>query len=178
MVKGNTTGGKNYKKGKHTSVHIPYLERAPDQMYARVVKVLGNRNVQCYCNDNKLRICHIRGVMRNRVWINIGDLVLISCRELAKKEDRDSEKADIVAKYDNEHLHRLKGEPDINQRLFLQMETASDKIIKEITGKQNTLVGLPDDDDIGIEFDRGAETEDTSDKESSDSEKSIDVDDI
>lgn len=123
MVKGNTTGGKNYKKSKHgTATKPPYLERAEDQMYARVVRTMGNRNVQCLCNDLRTRLCHIRGVMRNRVWINVGDYVLISIRGLAAEENKDTEKADILAKYDTDHLHRLRGEPDINARLFSPIE--------------------------------------------------------
>jgi initiation factor 1A len=179
MVKGNTTGGKNYKKSKHTSIKAPYIERGVDQMWARAVKLLGNRNIQCYCNDNKVRICHIRGAMRNRSFVNVGDIVLISCRELAKKEDRDDEKADILAKLDPEHYHRLKGEAGVNPYLFVQMETASDKVLANIKGKdESELLDFNDDDDI---FDRGPVTEEkkpSDEQEDSDSEKSIDIDDI
>jgi initiation factor 1A len=178
MVKGNTTGGKNYKKSKHTSVKAPYIDRAPDQMWARAVKILGNRNIQCYCNDNKLRICHIRGAMRNRSFVNIGDIVLISCRELAKKEDRDDEKGDILAKLDPEHYHRLKKEEGVNPYLFQQMETASDKVLATIKGKDaSDLLDIDDDNDIFDRTEQGEETK-PSDEQESDSEKSIDIDDI
>ena len=146
MVKGNTTGGKNYKKSKHgTATKPPYLERAADQMYARVVRNMGNRNVQCLCNDLRTRLCHIRGVMRNRVWINPGDYVLISIRGLATEENKDTEKADILAKYDTDHLHRLRGEPDINARLFAPIEGIDGKVAIE--------------EEDGIEFDQGEEVD-------------------
>jgi translation initiation factor 1A len=135
MVKGNTTGGKNYKKSKHSGAVKPaYLERAEDQMYARVIRTMGNRNVQCFCNDLRTRLCHIRGVMRNRVWINVGDYVLISIRGLASEENKETEKADILAKYDADHLHKLKNEPDINSKLFLPIEGIDGKATVEEEG--------------------------------------------
>ena len=82
----NQKGGKNYKKSKHSSnTETPVLiDRADDQMYARIIRNLGNRNMLTFCNDNRIRLCHIRGSMRKRVWLAIGDLVLISIREFEK----------------------------------------------------------------------------------------------
>ena len=123
MTKGNKTGGKNYKKSKHGGTERPpYLEREEGQMFARVIRNMGNRNVQCYCNDGRTRLCHIRGGMRNRVWITVGDYVLITMRDLASVENKEKEKADLIAKFDPDHITRLKAEPGINERLFLQIE--------------------------------------------------------
>jgi translation initiation factor 1A len=52
--------------------------------------------------DGKKRMCTIRGSMRNRVWINAGDIVLIGLREFG-----DDAKADIIAKYFDEEAHEL-----------------------------------------------------------------------
>lgn len=152
----NTTGGKNYKKSKHSSGSFApaFIERQPDQLYARITKVLGSLNLLAYCNDNKTRICHIRGSMRKKVWINIGDIVLISVRDFEKdlqQSGKEYERADVVAKYDNEHLSKLKKMPDINQKLFLQLETADGTQLKEI-GKRDDKVEQSLDD-FGIEFD-------------------------
>jgi translation initiation factor 1A len=162
MVKGNTTGGKNYKKSKHGGLtKKPYPELEKDQMAARVVRNFGNRNLQCYCNDGKVRICHIRGAMRNRVWVNVGDLVIISRRELAK--DADDEKADILTKYEPEHLHKLKQEPGINENLFRAIETADARLddIFDRSGDKN---------DGGIEFDKSS-SEDEEEKEESEEDE-------
>lgn len=152
----NTTGGKNYKKSKHSSGSFApaFIDRQPDQLYARIVKVLGNRNLLAYCNDNKTRICHIRGSMRKKVWINIGDLVLISIRDFEKdlqQSGKEYERADVVAKYDVEHLSKLKKMPDINQKLFLQLETADGTQLKEIGKRDDKMEQTLDD--FGIEFD-------------------------
>ena len=69
----NLRGGKKYKSSKHQDLEVKLVERDSDQMYGRVIRLLGQRNVMVYCNDNKQRICHICGAMKQRVWINPGD---------------------------------------------------------------------------------------------------------
>jgi translation initiation factor 1A len=177
----NTTGGKNYKKSKHSSGSFApaFIDRQPDQLYARIVKLLGNRNLLAYCNDNKTRICHIRGSMRKKVWINIGDLVLISVRDFEKdlqQSGKEYERADVVAKYDVEHLSKLKKMPDINQKLFLQLETADGTLLKEIGKREDNVEQSLDD--LGIEFDYSDVKKEEKSKEESDSEKEVDIDDI
>ena len=52
--------------------------------------------------DGKKRMCTIRGAMRNRVWINAGDIVLIGLRDFG-----DDAKADIIMKYFDEEAQEL-----------------------------------------------------------------------
>lgn len=128
----NTQGGKAYKKGKHSTgddsaIHV---ERAPDQMYGRILKLLGGMNVKVFCNDNKERICHIRGSMRRRVYLREGDIVIISLRDLSTSADVKSqltmcggegtEKGDILAKCDPKFYSLLKKDPTTNTKLFLE----------------------------------------------------------
>ena len=178
----NRTGGKNYKKSKQTgSIAKPFIDKQPDQMYARILRNLGGRNMLVYCNDNKIRLCHICGAMKKFTWLNVGDLVLISLRGFEKKPEagsREYEKGDILAKYDSEHLGKLKKQPDINQKLFMTLETMDGKILAEIGSKEQTNIALPgDDDDMGIEFDRNDDAEENDEKESED-DKDFDIDDI
>ncbi len=177
----NRTGGKNYKKSKQTgSIVKPFIDKQADQLYARVLRNLGGRNMLVYCNDNKVRLCHICGAMKKFDWLSAGDLVLISLREFEKKPEPGSkhvyEKGDIIAKYDSEHLGKLKKLPDINQKLFMQLETMDGKILEEIGTKEQGKVLLPgENDDGGIEFDRSDEKEG---EDWDDEEKEIDIDDI
>jgi translation initiation factor 1A len=178
----NLTGGKNYKKSKQTgSISRPFLERAEDQLYARILRNLGGRNMLVYCNDNKVRLCHICGAMKKFNWLNAGDLVLISLRGFEKKVEDSSkdkyEKGDILAKYDQEHYSRLKKMPDVNQRLFMQLETMDGKILAEIGDKEEEKVRhlLPTEDTGGIEFDRDATKKEEVEE---DENKEIDIDDI
>jgi translation initiation factor 1A len=178
----NRTGGKNYKKSKQTgSIVKPFIDKQPDQMYARILRNLGGRNMLVYCNDNKIRLCHICGAMKKFTWLNTGDLVLISLRDFEKKPEAGSkeyEKGDILAKYDSEHLGKLKKQPDINPKLFMTLETMDGKILAEIGTKEQSKMTLPgEEDDGGIEFDRSDVTEK---KEGDDSEEDgeVDIDDI
>lgn len=136
-----------------------------------------------YSNDNKIRLCHICGAMKKFTWLNSGDLVLISLRDFEKKPEagsKDYEKGDIIAKYDPEHVGKLKKQPDINQKLFMSLETMDGKILAEIGSKeQSTRSLLPgEEDDGGIEFDRGDGPDEKQKEEESDEDKEIDIDDI
>jgi len=121
----NLKGGKKYKAGKHSDTKAEFHEIGEDQMVARVLKHLGDRNVLVYCNDGKDRIAHIRGgLSKKKAFIETGDLILISLRTTGldtdnKKQDR----GDVLAKYDHELLGQLKKVEGINKNLFLQMET-------------------------------------------------------
>lgn len=55
--------------------------------------MLGNGRCECKCFDGKNRLCHIRGKLRKKVWVNTGDIVLIGLR------DFQDNKADIILKY-------------------------------------------------------------------------------
>lgn len=119
----NFKGGKNYKKGKSGGDDGPaFVERAEDQLYGRVIKNLGNCNMIVYCGDNKRRFCHIRGAIRKRMWMNPGDIVLVSVRDFEKVEAGEMERGDIITKYDSKHYGKLKKMADFNQRLLCELE--------------------------------------------------------
>ncbi len=173
----NRTGGKNYKKSKQTgSIEKPFIERQPDQQYGRVLRNLGGRNMLIYCNDNKIRLCHICGAMRKFNWLGVGDIVLISLRDFGKKPEPGSkdkyEKGDILAKYDPDHLGKLKKMPDANPKLFMQLETMDGSVLAAIGEREANQTKLPgEDDDAGIEFDRDAEEEEDGSESDSDKPK-------
>lgn len=43
--------------------------------------MLGNGRLNANCFDGKPRLCHIRGKLRKKVWINTGDIILIGLRD-------------------------------------------------------------------------------------------------
>lgn len=153
----NIKGGKQYKKkaksaGEGTNAIM--IERQPGQQIARVIKVLGNRFMSCYCNDNKLRTCHVRGKMRGRDFVEKGDIVLVSLREFeagASTEELTKElTGDILAKYPYETISSLKKESGINPKLFMQLELLDGTRLAEIG---NSIIGLTEPDS-NWEFDR------------------------
>lgn len=129
----NNKGGKNYKKSKSITDEPICYERLEGQMFGRIIKVLGNCNLLVYCNDGRERICHIRGNMRKKVWMSVGDIVLISIRNFNDKDNIDNiskfdrfDKGDICAKYDQRTISKLRQkDPSINPKLFSVTESNS-----------------------------------------------------
>jgi translation initiation factor 1A len=134
-------------------------------MYGRVIRVLGNRNLLTYCNDNVVRLCHIRGSIRKDMWINIGDLVLISIREFLQDKKDKYEKGDILYKYDRDLYSTLKKDKDINTKLFLEIEKTDLQNIKKVQGTKYDM-----EHEEGFEFDK-------SDHDNDDGED-VDIDNI
>lgn len=54
------------------------------------------------CFDGVKRLCHIRGKLRKKVWINQGDIILIGLR------DYQDAKADVILKYTSDEARNLK----------------------------------------------------------------------
>jgi translation initiation factor 1A len=110
---GKGKGGKNRRRGKSDrdgKRELVFKEEM--QEYAQVSKMLGNARVEAFCFDGVSRMCQIRGQMRKRVWINVGDIVLVSLREFQDN------KADIIWKYTPDEARSLKayGELPANVR--------------------------------------------------------------
>ena len=106
-------GGKNRRRGKNENDDDKreLVFREDGQEYAQVTKMLGNGRLEAQCFDGEKRLAHIRGKMRKKVhivfffirrlptphatqvWINQGDIVLLSLR------DFQDDKADVIVKY-------------------------------------------------------------------------------
>lgn len=96
-------GGKNRRRGKNESEEKRELIMKEDgQEYGQVLRMLGNGRLEAHCFDGKKRLCHIRGKMRKKVWVNAGDIVLMGLR------DFQDDKADVILKYTPEESRRLK----------------------------------------------------------------------
>ena len=159
----NTKGGKGYKKKKkvssQASKELVQIVREPGQMPARALRLLGNRQVLCYCNDDVIRNCHICGRMKGKQWVNIGDVVLISLRDWSTNTAQKEVKlGDIVNVYTREHFSSLRKDPEVNNRLLMQLELSNgytmDSLGQDCSG---AVINLPQDD--GIEFDSSEEEE-------------------
>jgi initiation factor 1A len=70
--------------------------------YAQVIKMLGNGRLEALCFDGEKRLAHIRGKLRKKVWINQGDIILLSLR------DYQDEKGDVILKYSADEARSLK----------------------------------------------------------------------
>lgn len=164
----NTKGGKGYKKKKkQAKVYEPvFIDRQMGQMPARAIRLLGNRNVLCYSNDNVLRLCHICGKMKGRQFVEPGDVVLITLRDFmmsaSEKDLKNVKTGDIIAKYAPEQFNILKKEEGVNQKLFMKLETGG-HCVGEI-GTDYTGVEMAVAEDEGFEFEHSS-TESEEEKE-------------
>lgn len=104
MPRGRGKGGKNRKKAKNLGVEEKreLVFKEEGQEYGQVLRMLGNGRVEAFCFDGVKRMCTIRGSMKNRVWINNGDIVLIGLRDFG------DDKADVILKYYDEEAKELK----------------------------------------------------------------------
>ena len=116
--------------------------------YAQVIKMLGNGRLEALCFDGEKRLAHIRGKLRKKVWINQGDIILLSLR------DYQDEKGDVILKYSADEARSLKAYGELP-------ETA--KINETDTYGHEGV-------DDNVEFDE--------DRDNSSDEKDIDVDEI
>jgi len=161
MPKNKGKGGKNRRRGKNESEDVKReLTFAEDgQQYAQVVKMLGNGRLEALCFDGVRRLAHIRGKLRKKVWINTGDIILLSLR------DYQDAKGDVILKYSADEARSLKAYGELPEHAKLNETDAT---------------GPGDDGDCGFTFDNDADTDDESeDEEAGPSHaKEIDIDDI
>ncbi|XP_039265938.1 eukaryotic translation initiation factor 1A, X-chromosomal-like [Styela clava] len=104
MPKNKGKGGKNRRRGKNENDREKreLIFKEDGQEYAQVIKMLGNGRLEAMCFDGVKRLCHIRGKLRKKVWINQADIILIGLR------DYQDDKADVIMKYNAEEARNLK----------------------------------------------------------------------
>ncbi|CCU99528.1 unnamed protein product [Malassezia sympodialis ATCC 42132] len=121
MPKAKGKGGKNRRRGKNDSDDKRELVfKDESQEYAQVVKMLGNGRLEAMCFDGEKRLAHIRGKLRKKVWINNGDIILLSLREF---EDG---KADVIQKYTPDEARSLKQYGELPETTKISEETFGD----------------------------------------------------
>jgi translation initiation factor 1A len=91
------------KKNKTQNLKRDLQLREDGQIYAKVLKTLGNCRLELECYDGVKRIGHIRGSMKNKIWIATGDIVLACTR------DFQNDKCDIILKYTPEEIRKIIG---------------------------------------------------------------------
>lgn len=70
------------------------------EVLAIVTQMLGSDKLQVECDDDKKRIARIPGKLRKRVWIRVGDLVLLEPWKVMSDT-----RADVIWKYTKTQAH-------------------------------------------------------------------------
>jgi len=142
MPKNKGKGGKNRRRGKNENEGLKreLVFREDGQEYAQVTKMLGNGRLEAMCFDGVKRLCHIRGKLRKKVWINQSDIILVGLR------DYQDAKADVILKYSADEARNLKSYGEFPD-----------------TVKINETVTFNEDYDDEIEFDDVESSEEEND---------------
>jgi len=123
MPKNKGKGGKNRRRGKNENEtekrELVFKEEG--QEYAQVIKMLGNGRLDALCFDGVKRLCHIRGKLRKKVWINTGDIILLGLR------DYQDTKADVILKYTPDEARNLKAYGELPDNVKIDAITTEDQ---------------------------------------------------
>jgi|TARA_B110000259_G_scaffold160983_1_gene184805 translation initiation factor 1A len=132
---------KNFKKREPKARVIEFAE--DQQLYCKVIKMLGNRRVTVLTVDNKEVLARIPGRFRRRVKVLINDLVLVSTREYQ------DDKVDIIHKYLDEEARLLVSYKEIPSS-FIAKDSSND-----VDEQDNIFFGFSDSDseDENIDID-------------------------
>ena len=126
-------GGKNKRKGKKPTANNPnkaIIRKEDGQEYAKVTKMLGNCKIMAICHDTKERMCRIRGAMRKRRWINLGDFILVSLRDFSDTM------VDIIHLYEKDDIDYLCSTNDITLSNFDTEQDAVQSDVVDFTNEE------------------------------------------
>ena len=133
MPKNTGMGGNKRKRGKKQVQEDRELQyKGESEEYAQVIKILGDGRFECTCADGIKRIAHVRGKMRKRIWIANGDIILVSLR------DFEPEKCDVVEKYKEKEVAKLKKAGEIPESMVLPSSSETEE--KEINDENGDIV--------------------------------------
>jgi translation initiation factor 1A len=143
MPKGNTVGGKAYKKNKTGRVkktnEMMYAEDDPSYRYALVVKKLGGSRLEININEGEEGVHgNIRGALYKKVYMNPGDVILVSARD----DLTDDHVYDILHKFTPDQTSLLR-----RQKLISFDEKKENNVDGIMFGDDN---GSDDDSDIDL----------------------------
>ena len=120
--------------------------------------MLGNGRLEALCFDGEKRLAHIRGKLRKKVWINQGDIILLSLR------DYQDEKGDVILKYTADEARSLKAYGELPENAKIN--------------ETDTYARGDDDDQCNFEFDEDRDSEDSDAGGAGGQGKEIEIDDI
>jgi len=136
MVK-NTIGGSGHKKqaskyaggGGESKMALKLrISESPYELYAQVTSLLGNSMCHVVCQDDKERLCFIRGKFRGRGkrdnTLTVGKWILIGIRDYETPKKDKLENCDLLDIYSDLDKDRLQTKlPDVNWYTFLKNDS-------------------------------------------------------
>ena len=95
------------KKKKKRSSNTEEKKEIPipstsDEILGVITQMLGFDRVKVRCADGYTRMCRIPGKMKKRVWMRIGDIVLVGIWDFQPKT-----RGDILYRYERDEVRKL-----------------------------------------------------------------------
>jgi translation initiation factor 1A len=173
MPKNTGIGGKKRKMGKknQNNSERELVLKEEMQDYAQVLRLLGDSRLEVQCMDTVKRMAHIRGTMRKKIWIAMGDIVLVALREY------ENDKCDIILKYTEDEVRKLKSMNEIPASIKLPENENQNKD----DGYEDIVFGGESDDEeenTNVKGKRNKQKDLPSSDSESDEEKELDIDNI
>ncbi|MDG6222075.1 MAG: translation initiation factor eIF-1A [Candidatus Bathyarchaeota archaeon] len=92
-------GNKRVKRDDYNAIKIPEA----NDVLGVVKQMLGGDRMMVSCQDGRLRLCRIRGKMKRRMWIRLGDIVLVSPWDF-----QTDERGDVIWRYKRNQVDWLR----------------------------------------------------------------------
>lgn len=121
MPKNKGKGGKTRRRGRaNNNTDDELIEKQEGQVYAQILRILGNNHVELSCFDGKMRLGYIAGKLQKRAWMRRDDVVLVNLR------DYQDDKADIIVRYTPAQVKMLKKSGALSATLCIDEDASDD----------------------------------------------------
>jgi len=139
MPKNKGKGGKNFRKGANKTSGTQFdsgdsattrvLEVKDSlQEYAQVTKLVGGERILAKDAKGNPRVCVIPGRMRRKVWMSVGDVILIGFRTFQDNL------VDVLHKYSAQDVRRLHEQGELARGTFDEFVDDSSIITNDASG--------------------------------------------
>jgi translation initiation factor 1A len=151
-----------------------------EEMFALIVKMLGNGMCEVSCADGANRLCIIRkkfrGRQKHKNIVSVGATVMVGLRPWEKNERSSMQKCDLLEVYSESELRKLKqrGALNMDKASRTSVVTEADEI-EFATGGEHLDYG---DDEVGQQPQRDYDLSQIDSGSEDGSDEDIDVDDI
>ncbi len=116
---------------------LRFPDKRDNEQLGRVVEILGNDHMRVQCEDGKTRLGRIRGKIKKRMWIRLGEIVIIQPWdwETANTAEEDAggdlAKCDIIWRYQLTQTKQLFRRGILPQNLAEAMNLTEEDLIEE-----------------------------------------------
>ncbi len=138
MPKKKSKKNKGSKKETDVKRDLEYKEHMEE--YAKVVGLLGDRKLTVVLPDSSESMAIIPGKFRKRLWIKVGDVILVSVREFQDN------KLDVLYKYTDKEVVELARHAEVPS-FFKDKEATAPEAVEDLG------FDIVDEDEEEIDFD-------------------------